>query len=173
MSITSTSVLDHLDSVGTIAAGLFAGTALYISIGEVPSMRMFGLEEHWRYFPYMYNRAAPPQIAFAAVACAASIAHGTRIIGAKFDRNLWIGAGTIFLGMLPYTVICLFPTNHLIINDNKKVTLGQESQFSATQKKELLDKWAVLHFVRTVGSVVGFGAMIYGLSRHTSLVLKW
>jgi hypothetical protein len=169
----SAAILDNLDTVAVLAGGLFAGTALYISIGEVPAMRAFGLDEHWRFFPYMYEKAAPSQAVFATIAGVAGIVHGTRIIRSSFDRNLWLISGSIFVGMFPYTVFGLFPTNKLIINDNKRVTLGNESQVNTNTRKELLDKWAVLHLGRTVGSVVAFGAMIYGLSRHSSLVLGW
>src|SRR5690348_9789910 len=143
------SILDHLDTVAVLAGGLFAGTALYMTIGEVPALRAFGLDEHWRFFPYMYERAAISQSVFGTVAGITGVLHGTRIIGAPFYRNLWITAGTVFIGLIPYTVICLFPTNKRIINDNKRVQLGNESQIDVTTRKELLDKWAVLHLVRT------------------------
>jgi len=169
----SAAILDNLDSVAVLAGGLFAGTALYMSVGEVPALRAFGLDEHWRFFPYMYERAAPSQTAFTTIAGVAGILHGTRIIGSSYYRNLWIISGSVFVGIIPYTVLGMFPTNKLIINDNKRVTSGNESQVSLGTRKELLDKWAVLHLGRTVGSVFAFGAMIYGLSRHSSLVLGW
>jgi hypothetical protein len=173
MPTPSTSVLDNLDTVAVLAAGFFAGTAFYITIGEVPALRAFGLDEHWRFFPYMYEKAAVSQSVCTTIAGVAGIVHGTRINGAPFYRNLWIIAGSVFVGVLPYTVICMFPTNKLIINDNKRVRSGNESQIDVATKKDLLDKWAVLHLVRTVGSVASFGAMVFGLSRHTSLLLGW
>jgi len=156
-----------------LLADFFAGTALYVSVGEVPAMGEFGVDEHWRYFPHMYKRAAASQAAFATIAGVAGIIHSTRIVGAPFDRNLWIISGSIFVGMFPYTFLGLLPTNKTIINDNEQVKLGHQSQIPLGKRKELLDKWAALHLVRTVGSVVGFGIMVYGLSRHSSLLLKW
>ena len=169
----SSAVLDNLDSIATFAAGCFAGTAFFVTTGEVPAMRMLGLDEHWRFFPHMYKRAAASQGLFSVVAGVAGIAHGTRIIGSTYYRNLWIISGSTFLGIVAYTLIGIAPTNKTIINDNKHITAGNQSPINATTRKELLDKWAVLHLVRTVSSVAGFGAMIYGLSRHTSLVLGW
>ncbi|CAF5086953.1 unnamed protein product, partial [Rotaria sp. Silwood1] len=171
ISSSSSSIFDHLDQVAVIAGGFFAGTALYMTIGEVPAMRAFGLDEHWRFFPYMYQRAAVSQIIFTSVAGVASIVHGIRIIRAPFHRNLWIAAGTIFLGMLPYTFIFMLPTNLSIIEDNKRVQDGNESQINLGTRKELLDKWAMLHCVRTLGSIISFGAMVFGLSHHKSLHL--
>ena len=173
MPTASTSILDHLDSLAVLAAGIFAGGTFYISVGEIPAIRAVGLDEHWRFFPHMYERGLTANGGASVVAGVAGIAHGIRIAGAPFDRNLWIIAGSVLLGLTPYTVIFLFPTNHRIIDDNKQVKLGKESQISLTTKKELLDKWAALHFVRTVGGFACFGAMIYGLSRHSSMLFKW
>jgi hypothetical protein len=121
----------------------------------------------------MYKSIATAQASFSTIAGIAGIVHGTRIIGAPFDRNLWITAGTTFLGLIPYTFICIFPTNKLIMDDNKRIKSGNESQVNVATRKELLDKWAVLHLVRTVSSLAGFGAMVFGLSRHSSLLLGW
>jgi uncharacterized membrane protein len=64
-------------------------------------------------------------------------------------------------------LIFLVPINQIIINDNKLVKSGNESQISVATKKELLDKWATLHLFRTVASIAGFSAMIFGLSHHS------
>ena len=173
MPVTSTSALDYLDQIAVVAGGLFAGTALCISAVEVPAFQELGSDEHWRFFPHMYKKAAVTQSLFAGLAGAAGIAHGTRIVGSSADRNLWLVAGTAFFGMLPYTVLCLGPTNQRIINDSKLIQSGGQGLIDTATQKELLDKWAVLHLGRTVGSVVAFGAMAYGLSRHNSLLFGW
>jgi hypothetical protein len=173
MATTPTTVFDHLDSIAVLAGGIFAGTALYMSIGQVPALKEFGLNEHWKFFPYMFKNAAASQSISTAIAGAAGIAHATRIQGAPFDRNLWFVAGSTFLAVIPYTLAIIQPINRKILDDNKKVKSGSESQIDTATKKELLDKWAMFHLVRTVGTVAGFGAMIYGLSRHSSLLLKW
>jgi len=173
MPFSVQSILDHLDQLAVIAGGLFAGTALYISFGEVPALRAFGLDEHWRFFPYMYAHAAPIQIGFTLTAGISSILHGTRIIGSVKDRNLWLVAGSIFVGMIPYTILCIAPTNQRIIKDNQLVHTGKESQINVATRKDLLDKWVLLHFARTAGSIFAFSAMVFGLHRHSSLILGW
>lgn len=173
MPVTSTSVFDHLDKIAVVAGGLFAGSALCVSAVEVPAFQAVGLDEHWRFFPHMYKRAAVTQSVFTVLAGVAGIAHGARIVGSSSDRNLWLAAGTVFLGMLPYTVIFIGPTNQRIINDSKLIQSGAQGRIDTATQKELLDKWAVLHLGRTVGSVVAFGAMAYGLSRHNSLLFGW
>ncbi|UJR09597.1 hypothetical protein I4U23_013832 [Adineta vaga] len=171
MSITAKSLLDNLDNVAVVCAGIFAGTALYISIGEVPAMQQLGADIHWRFFPPMFKKAALYQTIVAWTSGAASIIHGTRINGAPFYRNLWIIAGSTFFAITPYTIFVMLPTNKIILNDNQDIASGKESQFSVTQKEDLLNKWAGLHLVRTVSSLASFGAMVFGLSRHTSLIL--
>ena len=166
-------ILDKLDLVGTVAAGIFAGSALYITVIEVPSAADLGVETHWKFFPFMYDRAYVMQSSLAALAGLTGIAHGTRVVGSAFDRNLWIAAGSAFVALWPYTLGIMLSTNNTISKDSKLVTQGQTSQFDLVQRKDLLQKWACLHSGRTAISVIGFGAMIYGLSRHSSLLLKW
>jgi uncharacterized membrane protein len=173
MSIIPTTILDHLDTIAVISGGLFAGSAFFVSFTETPALHEFGLNEHWRYFPLMYKRAGVSQPSLIAIAAAAGIAHATRIEGSPFDRNLWLIAGSTFLAMLPFTLICIGPTNNKIIEDNKSVKSGNESKINTGTKKELLNQWAVLHLVRTVATVAGFGVMVFGATRHSSLVLRW
>ena len=173
MSIIPTTILGHLDTIAVISSGIFAGSAFFVSFVEAPALHEFGLNEHWGYFPFMFKRAAVTQASCSAITAAAGIAHATRIEGSPFDRNLWLIAGSTFLALLPYTIIFISPTYNKIIEDNKSVKTGNESKINIGTKKELLDKWAVLHLVRTVTSFAGFGAMVFGLSRHSSLVLRW
>ena len=166
-------VLDYLDQIAVMSGGIFVGTAVYISVVEVPALRAFGLDEHWRFFPFMYERAATSQVTSSLIAAAAGIVHGSRIARSTFDRNLWIAAGSVFVGLLPFTLVFIAPTNTRIIEDNKRVKLGQTSLVDAATKKEMLDNWAGLHLVRTLASTAAFGAMIFGLSRHSSLIYSW
>ena len=168
----TSSLLDNLDAIATFTAGCFVGTAMYITTGEVPAMRMLGLDEHWRFFPYMYERAVISQGLSASTAGVAAIVHGTRMVGSTFHRNLWIASGSVFVGIVAYTFTFVAPTNNLIINDNKRVRAGDESQINTTTRKQLLDKWALLHLVRTATSLISFGAMVYGLSHHGLLAFK-
>jgi uncharacterized membrane protein len=170
MSVTIRSILDHLDTIAVLTGGLFAGANFYLSFGETPALRKFGLNEHWRFFPHMFERVAIVQPFLIVIAGTAGIIHGTRIVGAPFYRNLWVAAGSTFLAIVPFTIVLLDRTNRTIINDNKIVKLGNESQINVATKEELLDKWATLHFVCTIASIAGFGAMVFGLSRHSSFV---
>ncbi|XP_055335880.1 uncharacterized protein LOC129586586 [Paramacrobiotus metropolitanus] len=165
-------LFNNLDGLTTVSAGLFAGTAFYMSTQEVPAMRDLGLDENWRFFPYMYHRAFIAQGSLCSLAGVGSITHALRIINSDFDRKLWLGVGATFLAVLPYTFIVMVPTNNAICEDSKRVTEGGQSRFETGRRREMLETWSYMHLVRTIGSCVAFGVMVYGLARHGHLVFK-
>ncbi|XP_055335885.1 uncharacterized protein LOC129586589 [Paramacrobiotus metropolitanus] len=164
--------LNNLDGLATVAAGIFSGTAFYTSSQEVPAMRDLGLNEHWRFFPYMYHRAFVYQSAAGITAGVGSIIHGLRIVNSDFDQKLWIGVGASFLALVPYTFIFMVPTNNAICEDSKRVTEGGQSRFEIHQRRDMLEKWSSMHLVRTVTSCAAFGVMVYALARHANLVFR-
>lgn len=149
-------LLDHTNIISTISGGIFAGAAAYISFSDVPALNKSGPNELWRFFPYMYSNAAKMQATLAFVSATTGLIYSYRIVdSAPFLSKVWLGGALCFIGIIPYTVIVMMPTNKRIIETNK--TLEDEAE-----KKALLNKWTKMHLVRTVFSVVGFGAMVYG-----------
>ena len=71
---------------------------------DAPSVRKLGVDVHWRYFAYMFEKAGAFQVTYTAVAVIASIVYGIRITDSKFDRNLWLFAGSVFVSTVPYTL---------------------------------------------------------------------
>lgn len=149
-------LLDHTNIISTISGGIFAGASAYISFSEVPALNESGPNELWRFFPYMYKNAARMQASLAVISGTTGIIYSLRIADSSpFLSKVWLGAALCFVGIVPYTLLIMMPTNKRIIQSNK--TLEDESE-----KKELLNKWSKLHLVRTVASVAGFSAMVYG-----------
>lgn len=149
-------LLDHTNLISTVSGGIFAGAAAYISFSEVPALNKSGPNELWRFFPYMYSNAAKMQASLAVISGTTGIIYSLRIADASpFLSNVWLGAGLSFVGIVPYTLFCMMPINNRIIQSNK--TLEDESE-----KQALLNKWSKLHLVRTVASLAGFSAMVYG-----------
>jgi len=146
--------MNNLDLLATTFGGLFAGASLYISYTQVPSLNEFGIEHHWNYFPLMYRRGAVMQVTSAIVAGLASLGQAFLTDN---NRHLWVGSGCIFLGIIPYTLIFMMPTNNLI---------KHSQQQTISRKADLLHKWAYLHSVRTIASLCGFGLMIFGISKR-------
>ena len=158
-------ILNNLDQMALFAAGLFTGSALYVSVDEVPAIDKVGTDEHWRFFPHMYHRAAATQVLTSIIAGIAGIGYGIVMTGSQSDRNLWYLSGAIFVGILVYSLIFMIPTNNIIIDDNKRIRSGKSSQFDLATKQKYLDKWSRLHLVRTISSIVGFGVMIFAYTR--------
>lgn len=149
-------LIDHTNIISTISGGIFAGAASYISFSEVPALNESGPNELWRFFPYMYSRAVKMQASLAVISGVTGTIYSLRIVDSSpFLSKVWLGGALCFVGIVPYTIFIMMPTNHRIIQSNK--TLENESE-----KKALLNKWSKLHFVRTVVSVAGFSAMVYG-----------
>lgn len=167
----TTIILNHLDAVAVLTGGLFTGASLYIGISQLPALRASRLSDYWKFFPYLLdNSVALP--ALTSTAGLASVLHGSRIVGSSIDRNLWIASGSVFLAMVPYSIFAIGPINKLIVRDNAVARNSESGELNDNQRQALVKKLNGLYIIRTVSAVVGFGAMIYGLSRHSSLVLN-
>lgn len=149
-------LLDHTNIVSTVSGGIFAGAAAYISFSEVPALNDSGPNELWRFFPYMYSNAAKMQATLAVISGTTGIIYSLRIADASpILSKVWLGAALSFVGIVPYTLFVMMPTNKRIIQSNK--TLENDAE-----KQALLNKWTKMHLVRTVASLAGFSAMVYG-----------
>jgi len=154
--------LDHSRIISVISGGIFAGAAAYISFAEVPALKDSGPNEFWRFFPHMYKRAARMQAPLTVISGISGIIYSIRIAeSSPIISKVWLGAATSFIVIAPYTIFVMMPTNKRIIESNK--TLEKESE-----KEELLNKWSKLHLVRTVTSLLGFSAMVYGCVKYNS-----
>ncbi len=154
-------LLDHTNIISTVSGGIFAGTAAYISFSEVPALNQYGSNELWRFFPYMYSNAAKMQASLAVISGTTGLLYSYRIADSSpFLGKVWLGAALCFVGIVPYTIFVMMPTNKRIIQSNK--TLEDEAE-----KKAMVTKWSHMHLVRTVVSFVGFGAMVYGCVKLT------
>jgi uncharacterized membrane protein len=61
--------------------------------------------------------------------------------------NVWWLIGALLIGaVVPYTFIVIMPTNHKLLEPNRDLT--------SMETRELLEKWARLHAVRTALSLV-------------------
>jgi len=155
-------ILDHSNILSTISGGIFTGAAAYISFSEVPALNDSGPNEFWRFFPHMYKRAAIMQASLTVISGVSGVVYSLRIAeSSPFLSKVWLGAATTFIAIAPYTILFMMPTNNRIIESNK--TLEKESE-----KEELLNKWYKLHLVRTVSSLLGFSAMVYGCVKYNS-----
>lgn len=129
--------------LATLAAGLFAGAALYITAVEHPARMSCGTELAVREFAPSYKRATVMQATLAVAGCLAGLAAAWQ------QQDPVVAIGALLLGaVVPFTLIVIFPTNARLL-DPALDPRGAEAS-------GLLQRWGRLHAVRSALSTVAF-----------------
>jgi uncharacterized membrane protein len=129
--------------VATLASGLFAGAAIYISLVEHPARLECGTEIAVTEFGPSYHRAALLQAPLAAAGFVAGAAAWMSGSGAS-----WLVGGILLGSVIPFTLLVILPTNNRLLDPalDKKSELAVES----------LKKWSRLHAVRSALGLAAF-----------------
>ena len=129
--------------LATLAAGLFAGAAIYITAVEHPARVSCGTELAVREFAPSYKRATVMQATLAVAGCLAGL-------GAAWQRqDPVVALGALLLGaVVPFTLIVIFPTNARL--------LDTALDARGTEATQLLQRWGQLHAVRSGLSTLAF-----------------
>jgi hypothetical protein len=135
--------------LATLAAGLFAGAAIYITAVEHPARLACGSEVAVREFAPSYHRATLMQAPLALLGCAAGIVAGWQ----RSDLVLALAA-TLLGAVVPFTLVIMLPTNKRLLNP----ALDARSPAALA----LLVRWGRLHAVR---SVLGGASFVIFLAR--------
>jgi uncharacterized membrane protein len=136
--------------ISTLSAGLFAGAAVYINLVEHPARVECGTEVALKEFAPSYRRATVLQVSLAALGF-------TSAIVAWFNSgSVWWLVGGVTLGsVIPFTLVVIFPTNKRLLDPS----LDKKSDVA----NALLARWATLHAVRSILSLVAFIIFIVSL----------
>jgi uncharacterized membrane protein len=127
--------------VALFSTALFVGAALYISLVEHPARVECGTALAATEFGPSYRRATRMQASLAIVACLSAFS------GWWMSRELAWLLGTILIGfVVPFTLIIMMPTNQKLVDPS----LDRSSETA----RQLLVRWARLHAVRTVCSLI-------------------
>jgi hypothetical protein len=138
--------------IATVAAGLFAGAAAYVTVAEHPARLECGQVLAVKEFGPSYRRAAVMQGALAVVGfVAGSVAWYD---GAGTDWLVW---GLLLGALVPYTLVIIMPTNRRLLDPTLDAGSGEA--------RALLVRWGRLHAVRTVVGIAAFVAFVGLLSR--------
>jgi uncharacterized membrane protein len=129
--------------VATLAAGLFAGTAIYVNAVEHPARVSCGTELAVREFAPSYRRGAIMQASLAVVGCVAGVIGGW----VRSDITSMV-AGLLLGTVVAFTLIVIVPTN--------KRLLDPALDARGTEASHLLTRWGRLHTVRSVLSAAAF-----------------
>ena len=140
-----------LEWLATLSAGLFAGAALYVSVVEHPARLSLGPRAALQEFAPSYQRGAALQVPLSLVGALAAIARW--VTGGS---AAWLAGGLALGALVPFTLIVILPTN--------KRLLAETLDPTSAEAPRLLSRWGRLHGVRTVVSLVVFGAFVAGLA---------
>jgi hypothetical protein len=130
-----------LKFVATLAAALFAGAALYVNIAEHPARMTLDTKFAVAQWAPSYLRATRMQAPLAFLSLAAGL--GSWLLGGGTG---WAIAALLIGAVVPFTFIAIMPTNRAL--------LAPARDLEAAQTRALLERWAKLHAVRTVLSLV-------------------
>jgi hypothetical protein len=131
--------------VATVAAGLFAGAALYVTVAEHPARLECGQALAIKEFGPSYRRAAVMQAVLAVVGLLAGVAAWYQGSGVG-----WLVWGLLLGALVPFTLVVIMPTNRRLLDP--RLDSGSD------EARELLARWGRLHAVRTVVGVAVFVA---------------
>jgi hypothetical protein len=135
-----------LAGLATVATGLFAGAALYVTLVEHPARAGCGPMLAVAQFRKSYPRGAALQ---APLAVAGSLAAaGAWLAGGGTG---WLLAGGLLGALVPYTLVAILPTNRRLLDPALEPDTPEATR--------LLRRWEVLHLVRTVLGLAAFALM--------------
>ncbi|WP_299948426.1 DUF1772 domain-containing protein [uncultured Microbulbifer sp.] len=138
--------------IAIFCCGTFFGAALYISIAQHPAALETGTDFGARFFPPMYGKAAPMQIALAAIGFLSGLVAW--ILG---NGLLWLIGAILLISVVPITLKLIKPINDILLNPN--------NDLEPTEINELLIRWGHKHWLRTIVSGLSFiiylSAVIY------------
>ncbi len=135
-----------IEFVAALAAGLFAGAALYINVAEHPARMCLETRMAALQWAPSYKRATWLQAPLAILSLLCGVAIW--LLGGGWG---WLVAAVLVGPVVPVTFVIIMPTNHRL--------LAPDRDLSTSETRELLVRWGRLHAVRTLLSLAG--AMLY------------
>lgn len=129
--------------VALFSCGTFFGAALYISLAQHPAALAAGVAVGGRFFPPMYQRAAPLQITLAVAGFVSGL-----IAWYQSMEPLWLIGGLLLFSVIPITLIFIKPVNDQLLHP--------ENNPDSDETEELLRRWGPKHWWRTLVSGAAF-----------------
>ena len=136
--------------VALVAAAMFAGAALYVSVAEHPARMEFDDGPALAQWQAAYPRGAMMQ---ATLALVGSVLGGLEWL--VTGEALWLLAALVLFANWPYTFIWIMPTNRAL-----KATVVDQA---GPQSRAALEKWGRLHAGRTLLGLLSAGIFVWVL----------
>ena len=135
-----------IEFIAVLSCTLFTGAAIYITLVEHPARMGCDTKTAATVWAPSYKRATVMQASLAILSFLAGVSAW--LLGSGI---LWL-AGAAAIGLVvPFTFIAIMPTNHQLLEPGRDL--------ASDETRKLLEKWARLHTVRSVLSLVA--SMIY------------
>lgn len=135
-----------------IVAAVFSGAAVYINIAEHPARRSLDDRSMLTEWKLAYKRGFAMQ---------ASLAVAGFLLGFlawwQTGGGLWVAGALVLVANWPFTLLAMMPVNGMLMSTDPAA--------AGPASRELLEKWARLHAVRTA---LGFAATLLFLAASLS-----
>lgn len=132
---------ETMQLIAALTCTLFTGAAIYINLVEHPARMACSTELAATVWAPSYKRATVMQVALGVLSTVAGVASW--LMGGGV---MWL-VGTMFIfAVIPFTLVAIMPTN--------KKLLDPALDRAAETTRALLQKWASLHAVRSILSLV-------------------
>ena len=129
--------------IATLAAGLFAGAAIYINVAEHPARLECGVSLAATVFGPSYRRAAVMQALLAVLG-----SFGGTLAWILDAGISWLGGAALLFFVVPFTLLAIMGTNKRLLDPSLDRT--------SPEAHRLLVKWGRLHAVRSVAGGAAF-----------------
>jgi hypothetical protein len=133
-------MLRLLSLVAVMCAALFAGAALYINVAEQPARLTLDTRSAVAQWAPSYLRATWMQAPLAVVSLVCGVA-----VWVMSGAAGWLVAAVLIGLVVPFTFIGIMPTN--------KSLLLRGRDLASPDTRALLERWGMLHAVRTALSL--------------------
>jgi len=136
----------------TLACGIFAGAALYVSFVEQPARLSCGISVALAEWRPSYKRGTLMQ---ASLAIAGSLLAFTSWWLSK--DAAWLFGGILLFGVIPFTLVVIFPANKELESAN--------ADNPSAKVEQALRRWGALHAIRGALSLLAFVIFLLALQR--------
>ena len=135
-----------LQCIALLAAAMFAGAAIYVSLVEQPARLKLAdgpMLDQWK---WSYDRASKMQAGLAMVAGLLGL-----WVGIRDGSTPWLVGGALMLLPWPWTLLVMAPGNNRL--------KGASSDAPPPDTRALVERWGRLYFVRLALGTAG--ALVY------------
>ncbi|HVZ05590.1 DUF1772 domain-containing protein [Hyphomicrobium sp.] len=136
-----------------LAAAMFAGAALYVSVAEHPARLALNDAAALAHWQVSYPRAAAMQATLALIGSVLGVLEWL-VTG----DALWLLGAIVLFANWPYTFIWIMPTNRML-GEAPVDRVGLAASLPAARIE--LEKWGRMHAVRTTLGLVATGIFVW------------